>query len=127
MNITGQPAYQKRMKLPSRRARPANAKERRYWDAAAKTGCIVGPAGCSGRITIHHCGTGAGGRKDHMRILPLCEAHHLGPEGIDGKRMSKREWQVKYVSEAKLMVVLSRKMKALGLCSQGESNEVNGV
>lgn len=59
---------------------------------------------CSGRITVHHCFTGGGGRKDHDKTIPLCHSHHLGPEGIDGKRMSKRAWQEKYGSEASLMV-----------------------
>ena len=65
-------------------------------------GCIVGPFGCNyqGRdTTLHHCGTGAGGRKDHMKVIPLCHGHHLGKEGIDGKSMSKRAWQEKWATE----------------------------
>lgn len=87
------------------KARPANADERRTWERIIELGCIVGPSPhCQGRITIHHCGTGAGGRKDHKLVVGLCWGHHLGPEGIDGKRVSKRQWQEKYGTEIGLMV-----------------------
>lgn len=70
----------------------------------AELGCIVGPSThCAGRTTIHHCGTGAGGRKDHDKVIGLCWGHHLGPEGIDGQRMSKRAWQAKYGQETALL------------------------
>lgn len=62
-----------------------------------------------GRITIHHCGTGAGGRKDHDKVLPLCHEHHQGELGIDGKRMfTKRTWQERYGSEDSLMIILKQ-------------------
>lgn len=72
-----------------------------------KLGCIIGRLfgihHCKGRITVHHCGTGAGGRKNHKKTIPLCEGHHQGPEGIDGQRLSKRQWQTKYASEDVLL------------------------
>ena len=84
----------------------------------AKAGCIVaGSTPCEGRITIHHCGTGAGGRKDHKKVIPLCWGHHQGPQGIDGKRMSKRAWQEIYGSEEKL---LKRLMRRLAACNTAE-------
>lgn len=100
MNLTGRPVYQKGEKRRSRsKARPPNAEEKKHWDRVLALGiCIVG-CGCRGRLTIHHCGTGAGGRKDHMKVIPLCYEHHQGAEGIDGKRMSKRAWQEKYNTE----------------------------
>lgn len=110
MNLTRRPPYQKteKRKAPAKRNQPT-ALDRRYWSAVAKVGCIVkGLTPCQGRITIHHCGTGAGGRKDHRQVLPLCWGHHLGPHGIDGKRLSKREWQDKYGTELKLLVRLHR-------------------
>ena len=67
----------------------------------AELGCIV--TGCGSPATIHHCGTYMGGGRDHMRVLPLCWEHHLGAEGIDGKRMSKRQWQEKYGYEKELL------------------------
>lgn len=87
-------------------ARGANAAERRYWSRVVACGCIVGPLGCAGRVTIHHCFTGGGGRKNHKLVLPLCWGHHLGPDGIDGKRLSKREWQEKHGAESYLMRLL---------------------
>lgn len=88
------------------KARPANTAERRHWAAIIDLGCIVGPSThCNGRLTIHHCGTGGGGRKDHRKVLCLCWGHHQGLEGIDGKQNhTKRSWQEKYGTEIGLMV-----------------------
>lgn len=67
----------------------------------ASLGCII--EGCGGPATIYHCGTYMGGGRDHMRVLPLCHYHHQGPEGIDGKAMSKRQWETKYGTEKALL------------------------
>lgn len=79
------------------------APEKRRWNAISELGCIVGlmagKHGCNGRPTIHHCGTGGGGRKKHAYTICLCWEHHQGVEGIDGKRMSKWRWQHKYWTE----------------------------
>lgn len=106
MNLTGRPVYQKGQKRASG-ARPPTAAEKRHWDAVLKLGCIIGGE-CSGRVTIHHCGTGGGGRKDHKKVIPLCWGHHLGADGIDGKRMSKREWQERHGTEAELIARVER-------------------
>lgn len=116
MNLTGRAVYQKGTKRKSRGvARRPNAEEKRHWAKVAALGCVVGPAGCKGRVSIHHCGTGAGGRKDHMKVIGLClEMHHTGPEGIDGKRMSKRAWQAKYGTEAVLLTRVKRRLDKNG-------------
>ena len=49
--------------------------------------------------TIHHCGTHMGGGRNNLRVLPLCPAHNQRLEGIDGKAMSKRQWEAKYGTE----------------------------
>lgn len=101
-----------------KKARQPNAAEKRHWQAIAMLSCIVGPQGCDYRglpVTIHHCATGAGGRKDHMKVLGLCWEHHLGAEGIDGKRMSKREWQAKYGQEDVLLARVSKMLLNLNL------------
>lgn len=116
MNLTGQPPYQKGTK-PRRsrgKARPSNAEELRHWERVRTLGCIVGPIGCNFRnlpLTRHHCGTGAGGRKDHMKVIGLCWEHHLGREGVDGKRMSKKKWQEKYGTEEVLLKRVERRLK----------------
>lgn len=93
-------------------ANQPTAAQKRRWSLITKLGCIVGPSVyCNGRITIHHCGTGGGGRKDHDKVMPLCWEHHLGAEGIDGKKMSKRAWQDKYYSEAVLLVRVENLMQ----------------
>lgn len=113
MNLTGQGPHKKGIgrKSPAKARRP-NAEERRHWARVAVLPCIVGPEGCKGRMTIHHCGTGGGGRKDHMKVLPLCHEHHLGKEGIEGKHMSKREWQEIYGSEEFLLKRAARRLKS---------------
>lgn len=112
MNLTGQPPYQKGKKPRESRgvARMPNKEELAQWAIILTLGCSVGPVGCRGRVTIHHCGTGAGGRKDHKKVIPLCIEHHLGKEGIDGKCMSKRAWQVKYRTEEQLLKITHRKL-----------------
>jgi hypothetical protein len=58
-------------------------------------------------MTVHHCGTGAGGRKDHRKVIGLCYGHHQGDEGIDAKHngspQSKRAWMKKYGTEDMLL------------------------
>ena len=75
------------------------AAEKRHMDRVASLGCII----CGLPATIHHCGTYMGGGRNHKRVLPLCWPHHLGPEGIDGKRISKREWEHRYGKESELL------------------------
>lgn len=78
--------------------------ERERWGQVRDLGCIVRKhGGCSGRVTLHHCGTGMGRKKDHSKVIPLCWMHHLGAEGVDGKKISKREWQRKYGTEKELL------------------------
>lgn len=65
-------------------------------------------------MTVHHCFTGGGGRKDHTKTICLCWGHHLGPEGIDGQRMSKRQWQEKYGSEESLLAKTDQHLALMG-------------
>lgn len=80
----------------------------RRWETIRQLGCIVRNRDCMGRITIHHCGTKMGCRKDHDKVIGLCWEHHLGSEGVDGKKMSKRGWQDKYGTEEYLLYKTSK-------------------
>ncbi|OWK42174.1 hypothetical protein FRUB_04252 [Fimbriiglobus ruber] len=40
---------------------------------------------------IHHTGTGAGGRKDHAKVIGLCHTHHRGEQGIH--TLSRKVWE----------------------------------
>lgn len=113
MNLTNQPVYQKGKKLKSGREPRTGTKAGKLRMArVALLPCAVREhGGCGGRITVQHCGTGAGGRKDDMKTIPLCWEHHLGKEGIDGKRISKREWQEKYGTEAELLEKTNQLLK----------------
>lgn len=73
--------------------------EREYWAKLADLGCIVN--GCRRRASIHHCGTGAGGRKNHSKVIPLCHKHHQGDEGIH--TIGRKLWQIIYGTEEYLM------------------------
>lgn len=117
-NLTGRPPYTKSKPVLVVRRNQPTALDKRYWKHVITVGCIlanaVSEAGfeCEGRITIHHCGTGGGGRKNHKLVLPLCWEHHVGGRGIDGQQMSKREWQTKYGSEEKLLKRLERLLQS---------------
>lgn len=113
MNLTGRPVYQKGQRLKKRSNDPTK-KDREYWDQIAQLGCIIGPRGCYGRITIQHCGTGIGRRKDHKKVIPLCWGHHLGREGIDGKHISKPVWESKYGTEEQLIMRVAIRLKSTG-------------
>lgn len=82
--------------------------EKRHMGRVAALGCII----CGAAATIHHCGTYMGGGRHHMRVLPLCWGHHLGPEGIDGKKMGKRIWEEKYGSELDLLAKVHEILRA---------------
>lgn len=100
-NICKRPAVQKGQRLNKKPNRP-DAGDLERWTKIRALGCILrffGFTGCAGGNTLHHIKTGAGGRKNHKRVVPLCWTHHLSPEGIDGKRYSKRGWQERYVTE----------------------------
>lgn len=80
----------------------ANKKEKHHMDRVARLGCII--PSCGKPATIHHCKTYMGGGRNHLRVLPLCPSHHLfGPEAIDGKIISKRQWEQRYGSETSLL------------------------
>lgn len=85
----------------------ATKAQKAHMSRVASLGCLI----CRGPATIHHCGTGAGGRRDHNKVIPLCWEHHLGREGVDGKAMSKRAWQEKYGSEESLLAQVEFELK----------------
>lgn len=108
MNLCGRPPYQKGQRR-KKSNRPADA-ERAYWSRVSALGCIVGPDGCLGRTTIHHCGTGGGGRKDHRKVIGLCWEHHLGDSGVNSLsgKMSRREWESLHGTEEELLLLVER-------------------
>lgn len=69
------------------------------WSRIAALGCIV--SGCRHSACIHHALTGMGGRKNHLKVLPLCYDHHQGKEGIH--TLSRRVWEKKFGTEEYLL------------------------
>lgn len=86
--------------------KPTDA-DREYWSRVAELGCII--KGCGRPPSIHHAGTGAGGRKDHRKVLPLCHYHHQGVQGIH--TLSRRVWEEMYGSEEALLVELEMRLE----------------
>lgn len=113
MNLTKRAPYQKGKpaKRSRGKARPATRQERLRWELIRALGCILNlKLECYGSTEIHHCGTGAGGRKNHKKVIPLCYGHHRGHNGIDGNAISKRAWQARYGSEEKLLKRVERRL-----------------
>ena len=79
--------------------------QRRRWSRIQALGCII----CGAAASIHHCGTGAGGRKNHDAVLPLCFKHHQNgtPEDPSIHPWRKR-FEEKYGAENELLEKLER-------------------
>lgn len=106
MNLTGRPCYQKG--TAKKKSKNPTAAQRARWEKLRELGCILVHMGiphiCAGRITIHHCGTGGGGRKNHDEVAPLCQYQHTGKYGIDGRQaISKIDWQKKFCTEDQML------------------------
>ena len=52
--------------------RAATKAEKAHMDAVASLGCLI----CKRPAAIHHARNRTGRRRDHMRVIPLCPAHH---------------------------------------------------
>ena len=82
------------------------ASEKKHMSRVAALGCII----CGRAATIHHCGTYMGGGRNHLRVIGLCWEHHLGPMGIDGKKMGKRKWEEIFGTEEDLLEQLKAEL-----------------
>jgi hypothetical protein len=109
MNLTGRPVYRKGMKhtRTKPKTKPATPRQRKRWDALCAGGCIID--GCKRRAGIHHCETGAGGRKDHNKVLPLCHHHHQGDQGIHP--MTRKKWEAIFGTEQELMIKAAARLR----------------
>jgi hypothetical protein len=67
--------------------------QRIRWEKIREMGCII----CGNHAAIHHCFTGGGGRKDHDKVIALCETHHTGNQGIH--TLSRKAWTKIYNGE----------------------------
>jgi len=63
----------------------------------ADLGCLI----CGDEAMIHHALTGAGGRRNHDLILPLCHRHHQGNEGIH--TLGRKAWERRFGTERELL------------------------
>jgi len=76
--------------------------QRERWARIAELGCVI----CgSNQTEIHHALTGAGGRKNHDLVLPLCYNHHRGSHGIH--TLGRKRWVYHYGTEKELLDKLS--------------------
>lgn len=61
-------------------------------------------------VDVHHAGTGMGGRRDHMKVLPLCKNHHQGKEGIH--TLGRKIWREKFGTEDYFLKLIEDKLNA---------------
>ncbi len=68
--------------------------EKEHMAKVAGLGCCI----CGAvMVHVHHAGTGMGGRRDHMKVLPLCYNHHQGKQGIH--TLGRKVWGEKFGTE----------------------------
>ena len=84
------------------------------WGRIRELGCAVKDDWHFGEIEIHHCKTGAGGRKNHDKVISLCTGHHRGTRGIH--TLSRKVWQSKYDTEDSFLELTKHDL--------GEENEI---
>lgn len=81
--------------------------QRKRWELIRALGCIV----CgSHMVEIHHTGTGAGGRKNHDKVLPLCVWHHRGGEGLH--HIGRKTWRERFGTEDELLEKVAARLAA---------------
>lgn len=75
-----------------------NIEESRHMARIAQMGCVI----CAiTPVSVHHAETGGGGRRNHMKVLPLCYNHHQGREGIH--TIGRKLWRHRYGTEIDLL------------------------
>ena len=76
-------------------------------DRVAEMGCII----CGAPAQLHHWRVGNERRND-LYILPLCQHHHTGEQGIHG---GVKSWEMAYGDQrhlfAKVLDQLARKIR----------------
>ncbi len=79
------------------------AAEKRHMSRVASLGCIACRNQGDGETpaSVHHALTGGGGRRNHMKVLPLCHYHHQGEGGIH--TLSRNRWQEIHGTEEELL------------------------
>ncbi|WP_390566908.1 Ref family recombination enhancement nuclease [Zavarzinella formosa] len=92
MNLTGRSVTPKGQKR--KRSNLPTKAHREYWERVRSLGCSVCKAS---NPEIHHALTGAGRRRDHDKVIPLCRPHHRGEHGIH--TLSRKVWQEQFGAE----------------------------
>lgn len=88
------------------KAKRASIAQRQRWERLRALQCVAqhtNPHRCRGYIQIHHCGTNAGGRKNHDKVIPLCKWLH-----DEIARLSLRVWQRTWGTEAELLEIINK-------------------
>lgn len=96
---------------------PVTPAVRRHWNKVAEIGCLI----CHGPAEIAHCHGGSiseilgpefrpgtAQRQNHYLVLPLCMAHHRGPEGLDTGKLGVGAWEECWGTQMRLLVSLGR-------------------
>lgn len=90
--------------------------EKRHLARIASLPCVLETSGfgasCGGRVCVHHLreDQGASERADDFITAPLCEAHHVGPNGFHG--LGRRGFETRYrLSELDLLAITLRALE----------------
>lgn len=79
-------------------AKPPTKAQKARWVRLREYGCLICRAHSP---SIHHLFTGAGGRKDHDKVAPLCHNHHQGKK--DGlHEIGRKAFAARFMSEQEM-------------------------
>lgn len=82
-----------------KKKKTGTASGKKHMARVAQLPCII----CgSWPVNVHHAETGGGGRKDDMKVLPLCYNHHQGRDGIH--TIGRKVWRDRFGTETELLV-----------------------
>jgi len=89
------------------KAKPPTKKQIERRERIRELGCIVQRTRkheCKGwKIEMHHCGTNAGGRKNHDKQIPLCQWLHQ-----EISRLSLRVWETIWGTEEEHLAIVEQ-------------------
>jgi len=79
-------------------------REKRHVRRVKRMACIVPGCGRRGPSIAHHCDTGHGRGKDHLKLIPVCKKHHMATDG-EGRLggQGRKEWEAEHGSEEALL------------------------
>ena len=85
--------------------KPATKAEKAHMAATASLGCLV----CRRPAEIHHARNRTGKKRDHMKVLPLCPAHHRH-DAVSVHGMYPDKFRLLYGDETEMLEEVNRRL-----------------